>query len=107
VGAKAAPVCGAVAVVGVLAAAPQAHAAVKAPARPTAVTAVTAQVRTDALIRNDQPASRHYTVRRGDTLSSIAERFYHNPADWQFLQKVNSAEVKNPNLIFAGEVLSG
>jgi LysM repeat protein len=106
VGAKAAPVCGAVAVVGVLAAAPQAHAAVKAPARPTAVTAVTAQVRTDALIRNDQPASRHYTVRRGDTLSSIAERFYHNPADWQFLQKVNSAEVKNPNLIFAGEVLS-
>jgi len=103
VGAKAVPVCGAVAVVGVLAAAPQAHAAVKTPARPAAVTA---QVRTDALIRHDQPASRHYTVRPGDTLSSIAERFYHNPADWQFLQKVNSAEVKNPNLIFAGEALS-
>jgi LysM repeat protein len=103
VGAKAAPVCGAVAVVGVLAAAPQAHAAVKAPARPVAAAA---QVRTDAVIRHDQPASRHYTVRPGDTLSSIAERFYHNPADWRFLQKVNSAEVKNPNLIFAGEVLS-
>jgi LysM repeat protein len=106
VGAKAAPVCGAVAVVGVLAAAPQAHAAVKAPARPAASAAVAAQVRTDALISRDQPASRHYTVRPGDTLSSIAERFYHNPADWRFLQKANSAEVKNPNLIFAGEVLS-
>jgi len=103
VGAKAAPVCGAVAVVGVLAAAPQAHAAVKTPARPAAVAA---QVRTDALIRHDQPASRHYTVRAGDTLSSIAEKFYHNPADWRFLQKVNSAEVRNPDLIFAGEVLS-
>jgi LysM repeat protein len=87
----------------VLAAAPQAHAAVKAPVRPVTVTA---QVRTDAVISHDQPASRSYTVRPGDTLSSIAERFYHNPADWQFLQKVNAAEVKNPNLIFAGEVLS-
>ena len=102
-GAKAAPVCGAVAVAGVLVAAPQAHAAVKAPARPVAVAA---PARTDAVVRPDQPASRSYTVRPGDTLSSIAERFYHNPADWQFLQKVNSAEVKNPDLIFAGEVLS-
>jgi LysM repeat protein len=115
VGAKAAPVCGAlgtVAVAGVLVAAPQAHAAVAAPARPAgsvavaAVAAVAAQARTDALIRHDQPASRHYTVRPGDTLSSIAERFYHNPADWRVLQQANSAEVKNPDLIFAGEVLS-
>jgi LysM repeat protein len=106
VGQKAALTAPAVAMAGVLVAAPQAHAAVKAPARPAAVTAVTPQVRTDALISRDQPASRHYTVQPGDTLSSIAERFYHNPADWQFLQKANSAEVKNPNLIFAGEVLS-
>ena len=101
--AKAAPVFGSMAMAGVLAAAPQAHAAVKVPAR---ASAVAVQVGTDALVRHDQPASRHYTVRPGDTLSSIAERFYHNPADWRFLQKVNSAEVKNPNLIFAGEVLS-
>jgi len=109
VGAKAAPVCGAmgaVAVAGVLAAAPQAHAAVKVPARGAGSVAVVAQVRTDALVRHDQPASRHYTVRPGDTLSSIAERFYRNPADWRFLQEVNSAEVKNPDLIYAGEVLS-
>jgi LysM repeat protein len=102
---KAAPVCGAlgtVAVVGVLAAAPQAHAAVKVPARATAAV----QVHTDALVRHDQPASRYYTVRPGDTLSSIAERFYHHPADWRFLAQVNSGEVKNPNLIYAGEVLS-
>jgi LysM repeat protein len=105
-GAKAAPVCGAVAVAGVLVAAPQAHAAVGAPARPAAPVAVAAPARTDALVRHDQPASRSYTVRPGDTLSSIAERFYHNPADWRVLQQANAAEVKNPNLIFAGEVLS-
>jgi len=104
--AKAAPVCGAVAVVGVLAAAPQAHAAVKVPARGAGSAAVAAQVQTDALVSRDQPTSRHYTVRPGDTLSLIAERFYHNPADWRGLAQVNSAEVKNPNLIYAGEVLS-
>jgi LysM repeat protein len=91
---------------GVLAAAPQAHAAVKVPARAAGSAAVAVQVRTDALVRRDQPAGRHYTVRSGDTLSSIAERFYHTPADWRFLQEVNASEVKNPNLIFAGEVLS-
>jgi LysM repeat protein len=104
--ALAAPVCGAVAMAGVLVAAPQAHAAVKVPARGAGSVAVAAQARTDALIRHDQPASRHYTVRPGDTLSSIAERFYHNPADWRLLQQANSAQVKNPNLIYAGEVLS-
>ena len=106
VGQKAALTAPAVAMAGVLVAAPQAHAAVKAPARAAGSVAVSAQVRTDALVRHDQPASRHYTVRPGDTLSSIAERFYHNPADWRFLDQVNSAKIKNPNLIFAGEVLS-
>jgi LysM repeat protein len=95
----------AVAMAGVLVAAPQAHAAVRVPARGGSV-AVAVQVHTDALVRADQTASRHYTVRPGDTLSSIAERFYHDPADWRFLEQVNSAEIKNPNLIYAGEVLS-
>jgi LysM repeat protein len=101
-----APVCGAVAMAGVLVAAPQAHAAVRVPARGAGSVAVAVQVQTDALVRPDQPASRHYTVRPGDTLSSIAERFYHNPADWRFLEQVNSAKIKNPNLIYAGEVLT-
>jgi hypothetical protein len=59
---KAAP---AVAIAGVLvAAAPQAHAAVKTPAK---ATAVATQARTDALVRRaGQPAPRIYTVRSGD-----------------------------------------
>jgi LysM repeat protein len=50
-------------------------------------------------------ASRTYTVRAGDTLASIAERFYGNPEDWRWLFHVNRSKISNPNLIFVGEVL--
>jgi LysM repeat protein len=96
---KAAP---AMAIAGVLVAAPQAaHASVRLPA---AATTVIEQVHTDAVVRQDQ-TDRTYTVRAGDTLSSIAQRFYGNPADWREIYQANSAEVHNPNLIFQGEVL--
>lgn len=95
---KAAP---ALAIVGVLAAAPQARAAVV----PASAATVVEQVHTDAVITRDQPASRHYTVQPGDTLSSIAQRFYGNPADWQPLYQLNRSVVQNPNLIYRGEVL--
>lgn len=44
--------------------------------------------------------SRTYTVRAGDTLSSIAARY---GTTWQHLQQING--IKNANLIFAGQVL--
>src|SRR5580700_4148010 len=97
---KAAP---AMAIAGVLVAAPQAHAAVTAPVR---AATVVEQVRTDALVRHDQPAARTYTVRAGDTLSSIAQRFYGNSADWRFLFDANKAVIENPNVIRPGQVLS-
>jgi LysM repeat protein len=96
---KAAP---AMAIAGVLVAAPQAHAAVKTPPK---ATTVAERVHTDALVRHVQPASRTYTVRPGDTLSSIAQRFYGNPADWSFLYHVNESKVANPNDIYVGEKL--
>ena len=87
---KAAP---AMAIAGVLIAAPQAHAgaklsvgtttvieqvhgANKVPDRGTAgPTALAGQIHTDALVIHHETA-RAYTVRPGDTLSSIAQRFY-------------------------------
>ncbi len=97
---KAAP---AVAIAGALVAtAPQAQAAVSLSAK---TMTVAEQVHTDAVVTHNQPAARTYTVRAGDTLSSIAERFYGNPADWNFLYHVNSAVVHNPDSIYAGEVL--
>jgi LysM repeat protein len=97
---KAAP---AVAIAGALVAtAPQAQAAVSLSAK---TTTVAEQVHTDALVQHSQPATRTYTVRSGDTLSSIAQRFYGNPADWAWLYHVNSSVVHDPNSIYAGEVL--
>src|SRR6202453_5457615 len=80
---KAAPV---VAIAGVLVAAPQAHAAVRTPAK---ATSVAVQVRTDAhtvaLVTRAQPATRSYTVRSGDSLSTISERFYGSSANWRWI----------------------
>jgi LysM repeat protein len=64
-----------------------------------------AQAYTDALVIHHEPA-RHYTVRPGDTLSSIAQRFYGSTADWQWLYQANRSVIENPNAIYPGEVLS-
>jgi LysM repeat protein len=97
---KAAP---AVAIAGALVAvAPQAHAAESSSA--TATSAVT-QVHTDAVIAKSQPATRTYTVRSGDTLSSIAAHFYGNAGDWTWLYHENASKISNPNDIYVGEVL--
>jgi LysM repeat protein len=49
--------------------------------------------------------STHYTVRSGDSLSSIAERFYHKAADWQYLYHENEKKISDPDSIYAGESL--
>ena len=96
---KAAP---AAAIAGVLVAG-QAHATIKVPAK--AIT-IAEQIRTDAVVRHDQRASRSYTVRPGDTLSSIAQRFYGNPADWRRLYQVNMSVIRNPDVIRPGQMLN-
>jgi LysM repeat protein len=53
------------------------------------------------------PASNtHYTVKSGDTLSGIAEHYYHNAADWQWLYHENDKTISDPNLIYPGETVS-
>jgi LysM repeat protein len=106
------------AIAGALIAAPPAHAA-KVPARATTIaeqlytaskvparaTATAGQLYTDALVIHHEPA-RRYTVKPGDTLSSIAQRFYGSPAHWQWLYQANRSVTKNPNVIYPGEVLN-
>ena len=51
--------------------------------------------------------AQHYTVRSGDTLWGIAQRFLGNGADWRELYNWNRGVVgSNPNLIFPGEQLT-
>ena len=49
--------------------------------------------------------STYYTVRSGDTLSQIANRYYGNADDWQYLYHENDTTVADPNLIFVGQRL--
>ena len=43
-------------------------------------------------------------VKRGDTLSKIAKR-HHVKGGWKGLWKLNKKTIKNPNLIFIGQVI--
>jgi LysM repeat protein len=95
---KAAP---AMAIAGVLVASTP----VAATSAAAATTTVSDQVHTDAYVRHLQTHPRTYTVRPGDTLSEIAQRFYGSTADWTWIYDDNLAEIQNPNDIYAGEVL--
>jgi LysM repeat protein len=49
--------------------------------------------------------STHYTVRSGDTLSTIADRYYKQADDWGYLYHENAKKISDPNMIFTGERL--
>ena len=49
--------------------------------------------------------STYYSVRTGDTLSKIADRYYGNAGDWQYLFHENEKTVSNPDALITGERL--
>jgi len=101
----------AMAIAGVLVAAPHAQAAASHPPR---AAAVAVRVHTAAMVTRLQSSARtekvatarRYTVQRGDTLSSIAQRFYGSAADWNRLFQANKSVLHNPDMIFPGQVLT-
>jgi LysM repeat protein len=100
---KAAP---AVAIAGALVALPQtAHASVQTPLKATAVTEQTTQAHTDA-VRHAQSVTSRYTVRPGDTLAAISQKFYGTASKWNWIYHANRSKISNPNSIFVGEKLT-
>ncbi len=108
---KAAP---AVVVVGTIAtAAPQIHGS--ATAKPAVTAEHSVPARLDAAMLPAHPASQsdatrsgaghRYTVRAGDTLSGIAQRFYGRADDWHGLFAANHSEISDPSLIYVGQQL--
>jgi LysM repeat protein len=96
---KAAP---AVAIAGVLVTAAPAHAATTVEAT---ATTVSGQAHHHTHTRHLQAHARSYTVGPGDTLAGIAQRFYGASADWTWIYDDNVSVIRNPNDIYAGEVL--
>ena len=47
-----------------------------------------------------------YTVKSGDCLWKIAKQFYGNGAQYTKIYNANKDKIKNPNLIYAGQVLT-
>jgi LysM repeat protein len=101
---KAAP---AVAIVGALVALPQsAHASVRTPATATAVTEQAQQAQTTAVRHAARSVTSTYTVRSGDTLSSIARHFYGTTTKWNWIFQANRSKISNPNVVMVGEKLT-
>ncbi|HZU75648.1 MAG TPA: LysM peptidoglycan-binding domain-containing protein [Dehalococcoidia bacterium] len=48
---------------------------------------------------------RGYQVRPGDSLWAISQRLYGDGSLWPLLYAANSDKIRNPNLIYTGEVL--
>jgi LysM repeat protein len=118
---KAAP---AVAIAGVLVAAPVANAATATQAKAgtvavqiygapqlrvhqgnTTTTHVNSSTGASRAQTQSESATRTYTVEPGDSLASIAQRFYGTDNDWTLLFQANKAKVTNPNQIYPGELL--
>ena len=47
-----------------------------------------------------------YTVKSGDSLSKIAKHVYGNADKWHAIYEANKDKIKNPDLIYPGEVLT-
>jgi NitT/TauT family transport system substrate-binding protein len=60
---------------------------------------------TPVTAKTTRPAAQEYTVKAGDTLSKLAERFYNSMSRWEKIYEANKDSLKNPNYIYIGQKL--
>lgn len=56
-------------------------------------------------VMNPEPESQFYEVQKGDTLSKIAKTYYGNAMKYPVIFEANKPMLKDPNLIYPGQVL--
>lgn len=52
------------------------------------------------------PATKSYTVKKGDTLWAIAAKYYGSGAQYNKIYNANTDKISNPNLIYPGQVFT-
>ncbi|MBI3317756.1 MAG: LysM peptidoglycan-binding domain-containing protein [Candidatus Omnitrophica bacterium] len=55
--------------------------------------------------REETPGATPYTVKKGDTLEKIAEKFYGDAGEWRRIYNANRDVLKSPNRIYPGQKL--
>jgi NitT/TauT family transport system substrate-binding protein len=60
---------------------------------------------TPVTAKTTRSAAQEYTVKAGDTLSKLAERFYNSMSKWERIYEANKDTLKNPNYIYIGQKL--
>lgn len=56
-------------------------------------------------VTTPEPESQFYEVKSGDSLSKIAKKFYGNAMKYPVIFEANKPMLKDPNLIYPGQVL--
>lgn len=51
-------------------------------------------------------AAENYTVEKDDYLKKIAKQTYGDEGKWEIIYEANKEQIKNPNLIYVGQVLT-
>jgi Phage tail lysozyme/LysM domain len=84
------------------------HVAGLAQTSPHTITATprTITAHLDAIVKPATPAARSYTVQPGDTLYGISQRYWGNGKYWPALYQANRSKISDPNLIYAGQVVT-
>lgn len=53
----------------------------------------------------DAKKGRTHTVAKGESLSKIAKQYYGDVKQWKKIFEANKDSIKNPDLIFPGQVI--
>jgi len=63
------------------------------------------QVNDNVAVTQNDPESRYYTVKSGDTLSAISKEVYGTANEYQRIFEANKPMLKHPDKIYPGQVL--